>query len=376
MIMKRIILLISIFVVAAGGVWAQEQVRTWQSGPLTWADFTHQKAIADRCSYLEYFMGVDGSSHRSGGIDYLMPEAYAFISPTLSWADTHYRSAALLRTNQVAFALLELHRRYLQSALLATRLFDSQQMVDTTMRSLADEIDRLERETRYGQDTAALLRWETLVGQRLAAAPSGVLTSHVDAPWRWGLSALAGVNVVGGGLQRYFSHGLGMGFYFDMGVRRHFALVGLSAAGARCLAEAVDRHHGINTLYVDDPLSMLHFFAAYGYAVVDNARIRLTPFVGFGLHGVYYAPGGDNSSLGPSTGSLHVGLDFHHYISNQVEWNPFLIGDYNATHNLVSFNARLFATYDRFAAVEGCPQGFSVNLQVGIGLMMGKARCR
>jgi len=59
-----------------------------------------------------------------------------------------------------------------------------------------------------------------------------------------------------------------------------------------------------------------------------------------------------------------------------VEWNPFLIGDYNATHNLVSFNARLFATYDRFAAVEGCLQGFSVNLQVGIGLMMGKARCR
>jgi hypothetical protein len=72
-----------------------------------------------------------------------------------------------------------------------------------------------------------------------------------------------------------------------------------------------------------------------------------------------------------------VGVDFHKIFSNQVEVNEFMCGQrYNATHDIVSFHAKLFATHNRFESVIGSPAGYTVNLQVGIALMSGRAECR
>lgn len=374
--MKRVILFAACFGFLAAGVQAQGQPRTWSMGPLSWHDFVHKSATEGRYSYLEYYMGIDGTTKRVDGIAYDFPDAYAYISPEFSWADTHYRSEALLRFNQAAFGLVEIHRRQLREQLFRQPFFDGQQMVDNTMRRLADDINRLEAETSQGADTVALSRWEADISRQLMSLPAADRPSHVDAPFRWAFSMDGGVGLMCGQLHHYFSHGAGLGLFADMGLWRHFLIGGFSFAGSRAFKDLPNLRNSVNDLFVEDPLSVLHLFAAYGYAVVDNARYRITPFVGYGLTGVYFTPQYDGgSSVGPTSGSFYCGVDFNRHITNQVEWFPFG-SDYNARHDLFSFNARLFATYDRFVSAEEAPRGLTVNLLLGFGFTRGRALCR
>ncbi len=374
--MKRLLIVATLVVLASLAAVAQRPARSWQSGSLTWNDFRHHEAVDGRCSYLEYSLGIDQAVLRSNGVRYTIPQVQAFVDPALTWADTHYRSPALLRYNQVAFDMVELQRRMLQQEVLGQPNADGQELVDRAMARLSDDIGRLETETAQGADTGAIHAWEAEVGRRLSLSDRDTVIGHFDAPFRWGLSMDAGLSFMGRQLHRHFSHGLGLGIYADLGLRRHFLVAGLSAAGSRCRADALNTRHMADDLYVNDPLSVLHLFAAYGFAVVDDARFRVIPFVGYGLTGVFYTPQYDGgSSVGPTTGSLHFGVDFHRYISNSVEWVPPADG-YNAIHDLLSVNARLFGSYDRFGTVEGVPRGLTVNLQVGIGFMTGRARIR
>ena len=71
-----------------------------------------------------------------------------------------------------------------------------------------------------------------------------------------------------------------------------------------------------------------------------------------------------------------MGVDYHQHFSNQVEVNEFLCGHrYNASHDILSFHAKLFATYNQFESVVDAPSGFTINLQLGIAFMSGKAHC-
>ncbi len=357
-----------------GTMCGQIRTHTWGMGPLTWTDFVHKPAIADCYSYLEYYMGIDDRYHEKDGVLYRMPEAYAYVSPDFSWADTHYRSESLLRYNQVAFGLLEVYRREMQKTVLESSFIDGQQLVNNTMHRLEDEMDQLEYDCAQGSDTSALQRWETDVRQRLEVLAPVDLYRHVDAPYRWALTMDIGYAGMGGDLHHYFRNGLSFGFYYDLEFWHNALIFGVSGGSSRVLADALNTRYSDNDLYIGDHLSVLDIFLAYGYSVVDNTRFRVTPFMGYGMVGVFYTPDA-GSSVGPTTGAIHLGVDFNYHISNQVEWFP--VGrKYNAVHDLFSFNAKAFVTYDRFATIEGAPRGFTYNLQLGFGFTSGKARCQ
>ena len=338
--MKRILSIIMFSALLTCTAMGQIQSHTWEMGPLTWNDFQHKTALNGHYSFMEYYMGFDQSRKVVDGVTYVGQSVYAFVSPEYSWADTAHRSPALLRYNQTAFGLMEVYRRRLERRMFTANLYiNDQQMLDNTMRQLNDDIDRLEAETRQGSDSAVLAR-------------------------------------VGGNLHRYFGNGMGMSFNFDMGWRRHFLTFGMGFAGSRCRDTVFSVHstpENIEDLWTGDRLAVLDLYAAYGFSVLDNARCRLTPFVGYGLVGFFFTP--DNgSSIGPSTGSIHAGVDFNLHFSNQVFRLPYSILGYNATHDLASLNIKAFGTYGRLNSAIGAPAGFTFNVQVGFSFLSGKAK--
>ena len=381
--MRRVLVLSFYFLASLVAMQAQAPVRQWKMGPLTWNDFSHNTAIGKKCSHLEYYMGIQGSMEVREGVKYLHPAVTAFMSPEFSWADTAYRTPQLLAYHQCAFDIVELHRRQLESYIMEGRqsfleMVNPDQLLDNTMLRIGEDIARLDGDAQEGRDSVGLSQWQSWVRQRLDSLPVYTFDSHRDAPFRWGFSFDVGYSLIGGGLHDYLGNGFALGCTGDMGLRRHFFTTALTMGGSRCRQQMlqVDERREINDLYPEDPTFHLDFYMAYGFAVVDNAHIRLTPFVGYGWQHFYYNAV-DESSHGPTDGCLHVGVDFHKIFSNQVEVNEFMCGQrYNATHDIVSFHAKLFATHNRFESVIGLPAGFTVNLQVGIALMSGRAECR
>jgi len=49
---------------------------------------------------------------------------------------------------------------------------------------------------------------------------------------------------------------------------------------------------------------------------------------------------------------------------------------YNAEHDKTYIDVRLYGTYNNFKSIVGAPQGFTLNLQVGIGINGGRTHCK
>lgn len=372
--MKKILTISILCMLFAVPTNAQNYIHKWKMGPLSWNDFVHRQEVDGHYSYLEYYMGYNYDSKEIDGVRISRPSADAYISAEFSWADTNYRTPELLRYNQCIFDLVEVYRRSLTSTLNSQLPYDHDQLLDNTMKRLGEDVTRLEANTQQGLNVPELERWERDIKHMLDS------TSHIgsykftDAPFRWGMSLGLGYSYAGGQLRDYFSPGLGMSMNLDMGWKKHFVMTGMYIGGGRCRKDTIyTRKEGVFLLHTDDIVT-LNLYAAYGFSAIDNGRFRLTPFVGYGLMGYYYTPD-EGSSMGPGNGCFHFGLDFNKKFMNEISPDFFPSEDgMNAIHDMLTIDARLYATYNNFQKIVGSPQGFTINFQIGIGLMCGRAR--
>lgn len=374
--MKKSALYSVICILILGQAQAQN-IHTWKMGPLTWNDFTPNTAIEKQVSHLEYYMGIDSRTKEVDGVCYSKPIAYAYTSPEYSWVDTNYLSSQLLQYNQCIFDLVELYRRQLEGKLQDSSIFTPSQLLNNTMRLLGDDVRRIEIETQYGTDTAALHRWQAKIQAQLDATnPTTTAYGHTDAPFAWGMSTNFALHCNGGELREYFSHGLGMSMNYEMQYKRSLWGAGLQLGGSKCLKVAPNVRDSNDSLFVDDPLVDIGFYGYCGISVIDNSRTRLTPFVGYGLLGYYYTPDDGSSSLGSGNGCFHFGVIYNRIFCNEVTSHGITNDYYNADHGRIYVDVRLYGTYNNFKSIVGAPRGFTLNLQIGIGLSYVQAHCR
>lgn len=387
--MKKFLLFSILCIALSNVVSAQNYVHTWNMGPLTWNDFSHNSAVDGHCSYLEYYFQIDDEQyHEVDGVTYAKPHVSAHMAPFYSWADTNYRTPELLRYNQCIFALVEIYRRQLENDIQNVPFYDRQQLFDRSMRRLEEDIHRVHQDTREGTDTAELCRWEQTVQTRLDSTNDSKQYGFVDAPYRWDFSIGMSYQAVCGQLGDVFRNGLGMSMNFGIGFKRFFWNNSMVIGGSRCRTNLYNIKDSINDLYPNDELVVLNLYTSLGYSVIDNNRMRLAPFAGYGLMG-YYFTSDEGSSMGTGNGCWHFGIDYNHYIHNQVHsWN-FSPDYYNGDHSTLNLNVRLYATYNHFRKatldLEGLqnhvtdlshPTGFTINLQVAIGLTSGRTHCK
>lgn len=358
----------------------QETRRTWNMGPLTWNDFTvvnHARSSnTDEHSFLEFVYDIKTAARPNNGITSGEPEAVAYTVKKKSWVDSAYCSPAELRYNQVLFNLVELYRRQLQQWINSDTYFNEELLLDSIMQIAIDSVDQYCFETTYGFDTLIVNEWDRRITAALQRTDSAAARSrtavqskytYIDDPLRLGASLLMGFMGTGGELHQYISHGFGMGMDFEVGIKRHFLLCGFNIGGAKCLKDAYNVHDPIDDLYKDDALTILNGSIGYGFSAIDRAKLRVTPFVGWGGIGYFYTEEGadedETNSFGSSNGCFHFGINTQYHFQNTI---------FGSTHDRYSVDLKLFGTYNRFRTIQQTPTGFTFNIQVGISVLTGE----
>ena len=378
--MKKTIVLTTLCVLFATCIQAQQPMHFWKKGPLTWNDFAPNGAIGKKCSHLEYGLGLQGDVEKRDGIQYYHPGFSAFVNKDYSWADPAYRTPRQLAYNQCAFDILEIHRRNLENYYFSGKaslleILAPEALLDSAMFRAVNEIALLGETTDEGRDSTALLLWQTRVRRQLDSIPFHTFDSHSDAPWRWGATFELGYSFLGGNLHNYLGSGIGIGITGEVGYQKHFFSISSSMGYSGCKKELINQFQGNDNLYQGDGVMHTDFYIAYGHAVIDNARSRLVPFVGFGWQKYYHAFM-NQSSLSFGDRCIHAGVDYHFNYSNTVQVNELLLKyHYNSIHYVKSIHTKLFFTYNRFQSIVDTPAGFTLNLQLGIGLLAGRAHC-
>lgn len=353
---------------------AQDGLRDWRKGPLTWNDFkaATPDSLGVEHSYLEFFLYIDELPEEHDGVNYWMKNARACIDRQRSWADSSSRTPEELHYNQVIFNLVELYRRYIQIEIDTGGSPD----MDYYMQLLATDVDTFCYLSDFGRDTAEVNRWDAYVHSQMTAAAAVTAETHAEhikqttdagsyaTTNRFGFGIGAGLKMPAGNLHQYFR--TGGGFYMDceFGYSRQLLNFGLYIGGSRCLDTLWHKTKEINDLYTKDPLTVIGLKFDYGIAVIDNNRLRLTPFVGIGMLGLYTEISDDfdeTTSVGPTAFSWRAGVDFRYHFSTDIT-------RYQRSCEVSQFSlfAKLYVEPARFRSVFSEPHGVTVNLAVGL----------
>lgn len=173
-----------------------------------------------------------------------------------------------------------------------------------------------------------------------------------------------GMKIMGGQLRDYFRPSGGMYMDFELGYWRNIFSMGFYVGGGKVKRDVVCVNSD-NDLFAGERLSVLDLNINYGFAVIDNPKIRLTPFVGYGLNGFYLNSNSESeSSIGPTDGCWRAGLDFKYHLFNDADFS-----EKSGSQFLGSVNAKVYMTFDKMRQIEGTPKGFTINVQLGVGFM-------
>lgn len=366
--MKRTFITLTVCLLLPSLMVAQKGTRPWEKGPLTWNDFTVvNKSIGEEHSYLEFFLAVEDREQKVGSYALPAETAVAMVDREHSWVDSAHRTPAQLRYNQVLFNIVELHRRNLQIAIDTGGRVN----MDYSMRLLTHEADSFCRATNYGNDTAEVLWWEQSVRRQLDSVTPLMVERHTKAyqierlrpNGSFGMAMGLGTKFFFGDIHRLFAPSAGVYFDFFGGGGGHVFDFGFYVGGGRCKPDSITTVRPDNKLYWNDDIMTLDLHVDYGYSVISNHRLTLTPFVGYGLQGVYYSTSDEGASGGPSEGCWRVGLDAQYDLSSSIGGSSS-----NLTLFGIAVQGKVYVCFDRFRSIVGNPHGLTLNTQVGFSL--------
>ena len=350
--------------------------RAWEKGPLTWKNFTVVgEGFGEEHSYLEYYLDIENRTHDVNGINWGVKTAVALMDKNLSWVDRNHLTDQELRYNQVLFNLAELYRRYLQVDIDTggkgnTRYY---------MQLLSNEAENYCRSTRYGADTAAVEWWGNEVRQLMDSITPYMVEKHASAlilpefktSYFFGTDFGGGAKIFCGDMHNLFAPSGGFYCDFEGGYRRHTFILGMYIGGGKCKPDTLYTVNKNNELYNSDDISTIDLHIDYGFTVLDSRKLRITPFVGYGMQGVFFSETGDGPSGGPTEGCWRAGVDVKYHLSSELSATKSTLEQYFA-----SVDAKVFVSRDRFNSIVGSPKGYTINLSLGFSLMYkeGKAK--
>lgn len=372
--MNKNVLIATLFLLLPLVGMSQQGVRYWEKGPLTWNDFSVvNKSIGAEHSYLEFGLDVVYRKQELESGSIMVNTAVAYANKEMSWVDANFRTPAQLRYNQVVFNIAELHRRRLQVVVDTGGAVN----MDYYMRLLTHEVDSFCRLSNYGNDTAEVLWWEQEIRRQMDSITPLMVEKHTLAnkvegmrpDGSFGMSMGLGTKFFFGDIYHLFAPS--GGFYFDMygGGGRHVFTCGFYIGGGRCKPDSIMTVDTSNTLYWNDKIMTIDLHVDYGYSVVSNRRLTLTPFVGYGLQGVYYSTTDEGAGGGPSEGCWRLGVDAQYDFTQTQSTGRFSTDLYG-----VALQTKVYVSYDRFRSIVDTPRGLTLNAQVGIGFRYREMR--
>ncbi len=262
--------------------YGQSNTRLWEEGRLTWSDFKGKPfATSPNASEINSHLSYETIKKRFGDTVLFTFVTRNYINPNASWVKEFSMSNQLLKYNQVIFDIQELYRRELQVQLhRIDGLYLAEEKFRTVRQDCYYEIKRFQNDTQMGFDKDALDYWHERVAQLLEVHPLEVIPGTSDKNFGYGLHFGFGTGLFTGTISEYFTPTFNFIFGFDFAYKNTLLFLNATLAGNRTKKDYVEEE----LLWPKDLRSNVAIIdLSIGQTVVENAKHKITPFVGLGI---------------------------------------------------------------------------------------------
>jgi len=250
---------------------AQQDIRKWSDGKLTWADFQEKPNYITSKAKIETGISHYVEKKKFNDTVVVGPIFFIYMDTMRSWINPIFKSDTMLRFFQVGFDLSEIHIRGYQ------RMFDIGKY-DTTFWNNADlEMERFEREVKNGKSMDVIETWEKYVSETLKKLDTGRVVNYRLGNFGYGIHIGFATGLFPGSLGNTFNPAYGATFGFDFSYKNLVLFINGSFYGTSVKPnynEGLSWYDGKSAAYTTGDLSL-------GYTVYDGAKFKLRPYLGY-----------------------------------------------------------------------------------------------
>ena len=363
---KSIIVLIGIISVC--DLVAQSN-KEWIDGKLTWEDFT-ERAYRQEISELKYNFEYQAGIQEYGNTVVLRNIVYAYINRQQSWINPEYKTEQYLRYNQVIFDIVEVYRRKLQKeADILGNMFNVEGEFLILYDSCTYEIEQFYKESKAGSDLESIIYWEQKISDELVEYPNVSIPKFENRNFGYGMHLGLGLGSFTGSIGKYFTQDIGLTYGFDFAYKKSILYFNGTLTRGKVIKSYMSDENWHETQKID--LALLN--VSYGYAFIDNNKIKLAPFAGFGA---VELSNRSISNLRFVDGNVVFGINADYKLRTKIKLissTPVAIFTSSKEKVETSIRARFFVSKVNYAPDLN---GYSINLTVELCGFGNKIRLR
>ncbi len=257
---------------------AQEMLRTWDKGPLTWDDF-QQVRDSEAPSYFCYSLNFYEDVVEMGDTTLLRRFATACMNCSQSWVNERNMHDMELRYNQLLFDLVECYRRELQTWLDQCADYRVNDLLNEVLESCALMLDTCEMATDCGRDAEAMEAWEEMVAEQLKKSPSEPKTAVPSAIFEEKASVTSGLGLAVqgfvGSLSSYFKPAVLLDADFGFIFKNHDLNVAVRMGYSN-----LNKEYELNAWQENERFFDCNVDLTYGYRINLTSTLSAVPFAG------------------------------------------------------------------------------------------------
>ncbi|WBL21292.1 hypothetical protein [Zunongwangia sp. HRR-M8] len=342
------------------GVHSQVSRKDWNEGNLTWNDFQEREiAFEHSISELKYTIGYTTEKQKRKDTVILRLQSFCYIDPQISWVHPDFKTEENLEYNQIIFDIAELYRRKLQYELDRLGSYYSAETVfQNIYQNLNDEVAMFQKQSDYGRNYAVILQWKPNIEDRLDIYNNNKLPEYEKAKFGLGFNVGALYSFRNGEVKEHFGNSISFLFGFDLAFKNSILNINGALSGGRV------KDDYLGNIYWEqrERFSVALIDISYGYAIIDNSKLKLAPFAGLAItefSEVNYD--GEEHDLIMTDFNFLLGLSADFKLRTHINTIPNLfLGRKDISFSAI--RAKLFVSKNDFYEDLN---GYSVNLSIG-----------
>jgi len=341
------------------GAMAQENQKNWRDGKLTWQDFS-EKESNQGVSELKYFFSYNADKLKFGDTTVIRIKAKGYMDKKISWINPAFKKEQYLRYNQVIFDIIEVHRRRLQVEIDKAKTYhEIEQKFNQVYKICNNEIEEFSQESNKGQDLNSISFWEQKISVELQFQSDKEIPEYKNGNFGYAFHAGFGPGFFSGSLGEHFTPTFNFIFGFDFAYKKSILYLTGTLAGSKVRKDYLSDENWIE----NQRANMAILDISYGYALIDNEKIKLSPFAGLGITELTGENKDDKENgLRMVDYNMIFGINTDYKINTRLKFVPnSYIGEKEKVET--SIRARIYIT--RVNYYEDL-QGYSINLAIGL----------
>lgn len=336
---------------------AQENRKVWSEGKLNWTDFSEREDSIS-ITELKFFLGYGTEKQKFGDTVILRNVAKCYMDKNLSWVNPYFKNEQYLRYNQVIFDIAETYRRRLQYELDRVKTIYEIGGKFYELYSLCNnEINKFQKESNAGQDLNSIIVWEQKAVNEFKTYQDEKIPEFENRNLGYALHAGFGTGLFTNTLGEHFTPSANLIFGFDIAYKKSILYLNATLAGDKIRRDYISDKNW----YKSQHAKVAIMDVSYGYALIDNTKLKLSPFGGLGITEFT----GENMDIKEDglrivDYNLIFGINADYKLRTRLKIFPNL-GQKEKVET--SIRARLYVTRaDYFNDLKG----YSINLTIGL----------